>query len=174
MDKVFAGIRKVFDFVIPSVAGVMLLTGVFSIAYGVIVRNTNLPTTAYWVDEVSRYTIIWGGLLLMGICFRRKTQTSFPLLEGRLKGKVRSGYSILLLLSLVFLFGLVLKGGIDLVVNGLSQKSGALMISMAIPYLSVPLSALIVEIELLMMIAEHCAVLMRKKVKGKELNSPWK
>ena len=155
-------IRRGIDRVVPLIAAFLFLIGVGSTVLGAVVRTTSLTLPVAWVEEVTRYCLIWGALLLMGIGFRKKTQTQFTLLEERLRGKGKAGYTVIILLITAVMFGILVVGGFQLAEINAAQRTPVLMMSMSIPYLSIPISSLLVELELVMLIIEEIRVLTGK------------
>lgn len=142
------------DTILPPVAASLILIGVSATVFGTIVRTFHLGITVTWVEETTRFSIIWGTLLLMGTGFRKGLHTQLTLLEERLRGKAK--YFLVLLLQIIsfVFFGILVIGGIQFALNGRAMTSAGLGISMMIPYLSIPVCSAITEIELLMLIAE--------------------
>ena len=66
----------------------------------------------------------------------------------------------ILILELV-MFGILVIGGARLAIMNANQRSAVMMISMTWPYLAIPVSSFLVELELLMMLIETLRELFR-------------
>ena len=150
----FQAIRKVISAVIPSISAVLFLIATGSTVLGAVVRTLAIPLSVVWVEEVTRYCMIWATLLLMGIGFRKGTQTQFTLLEEHLHGRIHSVYRVCILLAEMLMFGILVIGGFRLAFMNSNQRSAVMMISMTWPYLAIPVSSCLVVIELIMMLVE--------------------
>ena len=158
----FQGIRKGIDMVVPPISAILFLIATGSTVLGAAVRTSGIAFSVVWVEEVTRYCMIWATLLLMGIGFRKGTQTQFTLLEEHLKGRVKSGLRLFIILTEILMFGILIVGGFQLAITNINQRSAVLMLSMTWPYLAIPVSACLVEIELVMLLLET----VRDLIKG--------
>ena len=168
----FLAIRKKFDSIVPPISGLLFLVGVASTVWGAAIRTSGAQISVVWVEEVTRYSLIWATLLLMGIGFRKKAQTQFTLLEDHLTGRKKASLNLFILIVELLMFGILVIGGFQLAVSNRGQFSPVLMISMMWPTLAIPVSALLVEIELVMMLVETLGALFGKEKNGDPKNEP--
>ena len=166
----FQAIRKAIDFIVPPVSAALFLIATASTVLGAAVRTSGIHFSVVWVEEVTRYCMIWATLLLMGIGFRKGTQTQFTLLEERLKGRLSSGLRLLILATELLMFGILVVGGFQLAATNGSQRSAVLTIPMTWPYLAIPVSSLLVVIEAFMMFVETLKVLVKGEGEKKEVS----
>ena len=102
-------IRGIFDKVLPTLSALFFMIGVLATAIGVIDRTCGLNLKTVWAEEVTRYTIIWAAMLLMGIGFRKGTQTKLTLLTDRLHGTTRKVMEIVVWLMVILMFGILMQ-----------------------------------------------------------------
>lgn len=157
----FQEMRKAIDIVVPPISAALFLIATGSTVLGAAVRTSGISFPVVWVEEVTRYCMIWATLLLMGIGFRKGTQTQFTLLEEHLHGRVKCMLKICILILEMVMFGILVIGGARLAIMNANQRSAVMMISMTWPYLAIPVSSFLVELELLMMLIETLRELFR-------------
>lgn len=145
-------IRNAFDKVLPAAAAIFLLIGVLSTSVGVIDRTFGLNLKTVWAEEITRYSIIWAAMLLMGIGFRKGTQTRLTLLSERLSDKPRKLVEIIVYLLVLFMFGILMVYGMKSALLNGGQKSVVLQISMFWPYLAIPTGSFFVVFEVAVML----------------------
>lgn len=150
----FQGVRRVIDAVVPPISAILFLIATGSTVLGAAVRTSGVSIPVVWVEEVTRYCMIWSTLLLMGIGFRKGTQTQFTLLEEHLHGRAKNVLRMCILIFELIMFGIMVIGGMQLAIMNTSQRSAVMMISMTWPYLAIPVSSLLVELELIMTFIE--------------------
>ena len=105
-----------------------------------------------WTEEVSRYLMIWLGLLGASVSLKRREHVSFLAVINLFPVPVRK---VILLITKIFIgyfFYILTKEGWILAVNAGAQLSPALKISMFWPLLSVPLSGGFMLIQLVLQI----------------------
>lgn len=146
--------RKGADLLVTVISSVMVLIGVSVTAMGAVVRTLGLPVSVVWVEEVTRYTIIWGAMLPMARCFRFGTQIKLSILEDKLAPRARRWLQTLILCAGLALFGYLTISGIRLAVSNRIQFSPALGLCMFWPYLALPVSCMLVVLELACMLVE--------------------
>ena len=106
---------KAWTFLEEVLAGVFFTFGILLIFYGVVMRYVmNNPQA--WVEEVSRYTIIWGVFLGFGLALKHNQHIQVDILFDKLNntGKfiinlVATGLSIVFCLIYTY-YGFVLHG----------------------------------------------------------------
>ncbi|MCD8350928.1 MAG: TRAP transporter small permease [Planctomycetaceae bacterium] len=142
-------IRSIMDKWLTNIAAILFLVAVLATFVGVLDRTFGLNLKTVWAEELTRFSMIWGTLLLIGIGMRRGTQTRLTLLSERLSAKGRRVSHIFVMLTVCFLFFLLFVFGIRSAVNNSGQMSAVMQISMFWPYLAVPVSAFFVLFECL-------------------------
>ena len=127
-----------------------LIITVLLIFYQIIMRYV-FNNSQFWTEELARYIFMWQIWLGASIGLRERKHIKIEMLTGRLKGKIKTGFS---LISNLILFGFCLF----LVVEGkqflnqvvfLKMVTPALRIPFLLVYGSLPFSALIICIRLI-------------------------
>lgn len=154
MGKAIVSVRKVLDKVLPTVAAIFLLIGVSSTIFGTIIRTFGIPIRTTWVEETTRYCIIYGTLLLVGIGLRKGSLTQLTIIQERLHGKAKAGYELFLNLISLALFALLLVAGFKFALTGIGMESPGLHIDFVWVYFSVPIFCFFAVLELCMMCIE--------------------
>lgn len=117
---------------------------VFAVLWQIFTRFI-LASPSSWTDELSRYLLIWIGLLGGAYAYGKDQHLSISLLPDKLSGRSRLRLlSLIDVLILLFAAGILIYGGIRLVALSfqLQQTSAALQLPLGVVYLAVPLSGL--------------------------------
>lgn len=139
-------IRKKVDQVVSITLIIILALMVLNVSYQVFTRYfTDTPSS--FTDELSRYLMIWLGILGAAYIAGRNQHVSIDILVNKFSPKWKTivwhftNWSIILLA----VFGLIIGGGhlvyITLILN---QNSPTLSIPLGVVYLIIPLSGLLV------------------------------
>ncbi|GAD91388.1 putative TRAP transporter small permease protein [Vibrio halioticoli NBRC 102217] len=146
--------REYLDKAILTICGLLIITLVVTVTWQVFSRYI-LNDPSSFTDELSRYLMIWLGLLGASYLFGQKGHLAITLLLDKLSGWTQIGLNIFInLVSLSFIFLAFLKGGIGLVGKTSMQISPALDIPMSYVYLILPLSAVISGIYICINVAD--------------------
>ena len=146
MSKLMKKTRTILDGVILTFCGFSLLLLVVTVSWQVFSRYI-LNDPSSFTDELSRYTMIWLGLLGASYLFGKKSHLAITLLPSHLSPKAQKVLEILIqTLVLSFVLLAMFKGGISLVGRTMQQFSPALQIPMAYVYMILPLSASVIVI----------------------------
>ncbi len=139
-------IRKQVDQVVSIILIIILALMVLNVSYQVFTRYfTDTPSS--FTDELSRYLMIWLGLLGAAYIAGRDQHVSIDVLVNKFspKWKKIAWYFTNWSIILFAVFGLIIGGGnlvyITLVLN---QNSPTLSIPLGVVYLIIPLSGLLV------------------------------
>ncbi len=108
-----------------------------------IVMRFVFQTPLAWTDEVARYCFIWSTMLGCAYLVQKGGHSSVELLGNALTGQAKCFHGILVDLLCLFFYAVVIKGGITLVQAGATSNSVACSIPMALVYLIVPLSGVL-------------------------------
>lgn len=106
-----------------------------------------------WSAEAARYMCVWIGFLGASVALRRRMHIGLEFFIQRQTPVVRKAVNIASDAAILFFLVFVAVLGFDLAGQQAYQKSPALMISMAWPYLSVPVSASLMACQALYLIA---------------------
>lgn len=146
--------RTLMDKWLPNIAAILFLVAVFSTFLGVVDRTFGLNLKTVWAEEMTRFSMIWGTLLLIGIGLRKGTQTQLTLLSENLSLKGKKVAHLFVMVMVCLMFGLLFVFGLRSAFTNSGQMSAVMQISMFWPYMAVPVSAFFVLFECLTSIWE--------------------
>ena len=115
----------------------------------------NLPL--FWTEEFARYCLVWSSLLGSAVAVKRGRHIAVNILIERCPAALHKMLTIIALLSVAAVLAIILWGGIQLVAITRPQISPALRVSMAIPYLAVPVGAGLMLLHTIVHIVETLA-----------------
>ncbi len=156
-------IRKIMDLMLSNIAAILFLISVLSAFLGVVDRTFGLNLKTVWVEELTRFTMIWATLILIGIGIRKGTQTRLTLLAENLPEKKSNILNIIIMLLIVLLFSILFFYGLRSAVNNRTQMSAVMQVSMFWPYLAIPFSSFFVLFEVITMIYESALAQIKSK-----------
>jgi TRAP-type C4-dicarboxylate transport system permease small subunit len=133
------------DFGLAWVVVVLMSASVVNVLWQVTTRFV-LGDPSGFTDELSRYLLIWIGLLGGAYAVGKRLHLAIDLLPERLTGNASAWLAILIkTLIIVFAVGVMIVGGSRLVyiVSVLGQTSAALRVPLGYVYLSLPLSGVL-------------------------------
>lgn len=129
---------------------VVILSAMAIVVFLQVIFRYALHLPLFWTEEFARYCLVWASLLGAGIAFKRGEHIAVTLFTERFLPGKRSVFVAFLVDSFIFVILVVmLWGGISLVMMTRFQASPALRIPMAIPYLAIPVGALIIMVHIL-------------------------
>jgi len=155
-------IRVLMDNWLPNIAAMLFLVAVFSTFIGVIDRTFGLNLKTVWAEEMTRFAMIWGTLLLIGIGLRKGTQTQLTLLSECLSQKGRQVAHLFVMVMVCLMFGLLFIFGLRSAFTNSGQMSAVMQISMFWPYMAVPVCAFFVLFECLTSMWETVRIMRPK------------
>jgi len=134
-------IDKLLEVGLSILLGVMVVNVLWQVASRYLLSN---PST--FTDELSRYLLIWLGLLGAAYASGKRMHVAIELLSRKLNDQQKETHHKLVSI-LIFLFSLVVLiiGGIRLAIISfnLGQTSSAMQLSLGYVYLAIPISGLI-------------------------------
>ena len=138
--------RKIADKIVERILILLLGLMLLQVVWQVFSRYILLVPSSF-TDELSRFLLIWIGLLGASYATGKKMHLTIDLLPNFLSGRKKKNLD-LVIHSLVILFALFVMviGGIRLVYISLAlgQTSSALEIPLGIIYLVIPLSGIMI------------------------------
>ena len=143
-------LRSLLNRLILSVCSFALMLMVVTVTWQVFSRYV-LNDPSSFTDELSRYTMVWLGLLGASYLFGVRGHLAITLLANRLKNK--SGIALQLLINLLsfsFVALAMFKGGLALMSKTTQQLSPALQLPMSYIYSILPIAAVIIFIYLIL------------------------
>jgi TRAP-type C4-dicarboxylate transport system permease small subunit len=139
-------LRKKVDDILFWVLVILMALMVLNVLWQVASRYL-LQSPSSFTDELSRYLLIWVGLLGASYVTGKKMHLAIDILPSRLEGKKERNLNIFInILVGLFAFFAMVWGGINLVyiTLKLEQTSAALSIPLGYVYTVIPLSGLII------------------------------
>lgn len=132
-------LTKILLIIVLAVMAVVVLTQVM-FRYAL-----HLPL--FWTEEFARYCLVWASLLGAGVALKRGEHIAVTLFTERfLSGRKSVLAAFLVDIFILTILVIMFWGGMSLVSMTRTQISPALRISMAIPYLAIPIGSAIMLI----------------------------
>ncbi len=142
MNKIKIKIDKIIEYVLMGLLSLM----VFNVSWQVFSRFI-LGDPSSWTEELTRYSLIWLGMLGAGYVTGKKMHLAIDYFANKTNEPIRS-YIELFIHSTVLLFALTVMvvGGSNLVglTLYLEQISASLQIQLGYVYLALPISGLLI------------------------------
>lgn len=143
-------LRNLLDRLILSFCSFTLMLLVVTVTWQVFSRYV-LNDPSSWTDELSRYSMVWLGLLGATYLFGTKGHLAITLLPSYLPAKANLVLQFLInLLTISFVSLAMLRGGSVLMSKTTQQLSPALQLPMSTIYSILPISAVIILIYLVL------------------------
>lgn len=146
MDSIYR-IRHIMDMVLPFIGVLFMSVGTISAFIGVITRTFTTSSAFTWVDEVTRYCMIWGTLLVIGINMRKGLMVSFTFALERLSRNLVIIFKWIIQVLVIFFSSLVFYYGLRMAIINKDQLSMTLQMKMFYPYLIMPISSVFIIYE---------------------------
>ncbi|MCF7352588.1 MULTISPECIES: TRAP transporter small permease [Vibrio] len=154
MFVLLKNIRSYLDKSILIFCGFALLALVVTVTWQVFSRYI-LNDPSSFTDELSRYLMIWLGLLGASYLFGKRGHLAITLLADNIPPKWNTALQLFInFLALSFVSLAMLKGGWALIGRTMQQFSPALQIPMAYVYFILPLSGVLIVFYLILNILE--------------------
>ena len=137
MSSMTQGIKKILEIIVLSKISLLMLLLVILVTANVVMRYV-FHNPLVFSEELSRYSMIWLGLIGSSYAFVKNEHTAFTLIKERICNRVATTALVydLALRSIVIIFAtLVFIGGVILVQDNFSQLSAILGWKMGYVYL---------------------------------------
>jgi TRAP-type C4-dicarboxylate transport system permease small subunit len=105
-------------------------------------------------EEISTFLMIWITYIGAGLALREGRLAAIDLFQDMLPQKARRFVRVLLGLTILVFFGILAYYGMKMVRFGWSQETWATQIPRGIPYLAVPIGAVVFGLHLILMFRE--------------------
>jgi len=138
-------LRKKVDKIIRWALVVIMGAMVLNVLWQVFTRFIGIPSS--FTDELARYLMIWLGLLGAAYVSGKKMHVAIDLISSKLseKGKRSLSSSINIIVATFSLLALVIGGSrLVYITFDLGQNSPALQVPLALVYLIIPISGLLI------------------------------
>jgi len=153
-DSVFISavdrLSSLLDKAVGALCGLFFGTMTFIVLLGVFFRYVlNMPLS--WVEETSRYLMIWGASSAISLGIKADEHVGLTVLLDSLKSRLLKGvlYTFVMFSALAF-FSVLLVYSLRMVKDAQSMQTQALGVSMAIPYLAIPVSMVFAVLQLIL------------------------
>lgn len=145
------------DKVVSGLLVILMALMVFNVTWQVLSRYV-VQNPSSFTDELSRYMLIWLGMLGAAYVAGQNQHIAIDLLPNRLIGKSKMKLMVLInVIVLFFAFSVMVMGGINLVYITfiLGQKSATMQIPLAYIYIILPVSGVLVIYYQIFQISNH-------------------
>jgi TRAP-type C4-dicarboxylate transport system permease small subunit len=142
LQAVAAGVARCSDRVNRLVEGLLFVIGLtMALLTGVqVFSRYALNHSLFWSEEVGRFCLVWLSFLGATAAYKRRAHIGIAFLVERLPDAIRRFIALLVLLVSLTFFAVLLVWGFSFTWFAAAQKTPALGISKAIPYLVIPVS----------------------------------
>jgi len=139
--KLIDGLNKVVGILLALMLGTMSLLIIAQVLCRFVIHY---PLT--WSEELSRYLMAYIVFIGASLAMRHNKLISIELLPEILSGTKRKVLHVIVFTISIIFFVILFKQGIDMISRVKMQLSPALGLSMAIPYASIPIGALLLAL----------------------------
>jgi len=142
---------------------IVISGAVFLLAMAQILFRYVFKISAPWTEEAARYIMIWMALLAAGLAFKNGEHFNIDFLTSRLSPRLQAALSLSMsLISGLFILCIILWGALFAKMGFFTIAPG-LQISMFLPYLAVPVSGVIMLLNL-----THFVLRLKEGLRKKE------
>ena len=147
VDKAIAGLEKAIDWVVTIIIAMMVI----NITAGVFFRYV-LGNSLVWTEELSRYLMVWAGMLGAGLAMADGSHVGIDLLVNKCSPALAHALRIIAKIVIQIFLTIVVVKSFGYLDTLKIQKSSAMEMPMVIPYLSVCAGAIFMSLENLLII----------------------
>lgn len=108
-----------------------------------VVSRTFLQSSFPWTEELARYLMIWLTFLGAAFSFQYGAHIGIGIITDKLPKKLAAIIDVIVCILCIFLFSILLVKGWELVARSMNQQSPAMSIPMSYVYLIIPLSGIL-------------------------------
>ncbi len=136
---------RISDFLnrVCELALVILLGAMAIVVFLQVLFRYVLHLPLFWTEEFARYCLVWASLLGAAVALKRGEHIAVTFLLDTFPKRAARVLTMIAQVSVILILTVMVWGGIKLVLVTSAQISPALRISMAIPYLALPVGAVI-------------------------------
>jgi len=144
-----AALSRRINWLNERVIALLMALLVADVWLGVVARYV-LRVQIPWTEELARYLMIWAALLAISSGIARREHIGFRLLLERFPERLQKFFLLAFDVIAFLFFAFLLVYGIGMTGTGAKQFAMIFGMSMAIPYASVPVSALLACIQIVL------------------------
>jgi TRAP-type C4-dicarboxylate transport system permease small subunit len=152
LNIVIGGLDRFFR----AFLALLIATMVLCVTWQIVSRYM-MGDPSKWTEELSRFLLIWIGLLGGSYAYHMKMHLGLDLLSAKLTGRIKLLHSIFIHgVVIVFSAAVLVVGGLNIVqmTAELKQYSAALGVPMSVVYYSLPISGVMFIVYALIAIVE--------------------
>lgn len=139
---------KLLNRIVENITAFMLATMVVLVFVQIVSREI-IGSSFSWTEELSRYLMIWITFLGASFAFQYGAHIGIEFIKTRLPSFFEKMFTLLSFICCSFFFYLMVVYGFDIVGRQMGQTSPGLNIPMGYVYLVIPISAILMFINLL-------------------------
>ncbi len=144
-----AALSSRLNWLIERFIAVLMVLLVADVWLGVVARYV-LRVQIPWTEELARYLMIWAALLAISSGIARREHIGFRMLLDRFPKALQKAFLVAFDIIAFALFAFLFIYGIGMTGTGAKQFAMIFGMSMAIPYASVPVSALLACVQIVL------------------------
>lgn len=126
---------------------IILLTGLVILVSVSVFYRYVLDASLTWSSEAARYLCIWIGFLAAPLALRRRMHIGLTFFTDRMGKTPKKLLGIASQLAILVFLVFAVYLGFELAGRQMRQTSASLMLPMGIPYLAIPVSALLMGLQ---------------------------
>jgi len=146
MKRIPKRILSICDQFLSVILIVLMVVLVASVTWQVASRYL-LRDPSPWTEEIARFALIWIGMLGAAYAYRTRAHLGLDLLANKLTGSARDVLELTVAVTIIFFaVSVMIVGGtkLALLTLELGQLSAVLGIRMAVIYLAIPVSGILI------------------------------
>lgn len=136
---------KISDFLnrICELALIILLAAMAVVVFLQVLFRYVLHLPLFWTEEFARYCLVWASLLGAAVALKRGEHIAVTFFLDHFPKRAARAVTVVAQGSVLLILAVMAWGGVKLVWVTSAQISPALRISMAVPYLALPIGSVI-------------------------------
>ncbi|HEX2216516.1 MAG TPA: TRAP transporter small permease [Xanthobacteraceae bacterium] len=136
---------------------VAMMAIMVALVFANVVGRYGFDRSFIWAEELSQYLMVWVTFLGGGLALRQGRHVAVELLQSAAPGNVAHGMRMFVALATIIFLLVLAVLGFQLAAFTWQQETPAMNISAGIPYLAVPVGALIFLAHFLLMFRDFVA-----------------
>jgi TRAP-type C4-dicarboxylate transport system permease small subunit len=146
LTTAIVGLADVFDIWTRRLIVVLMAAITVTVIANVFFRYV-INFSIIWSEEFSVYSLIWASFLGAAVAFREKAHVAFTVVISAFGKNNRHRITILNNIVVIVFLGIMTYFGADLAISNWAQQTPALRISKGIPYMAIPVSGVLMMLQ---------------------------
>jgi len=130
------------------------------------IMNRIFGITVSWTEEISRFLLVWIGMLAASIALKRGGHVGVSFVLNHFSKYFRLVINIIIGIAILVFLVFFLKFGIIVAIDGFNFVSTAIEVKMFWPKLALPIGAFLMIVHIIYLITENINMLVKAKSKG--------